>query len=499
MSLISYSSFKNNINKFNSEEYLKNQIDTSSFDLFLDFIQKYREIENEDLKKPIFSQTTKFKKNPNNYKHYKSLKMLRDKDEHKNVWSFQAPTEEITKITILIKSYLNKISEDTYKDVSVEFINELLNIKNNNIFSILSQEIFNKCIFEQKFRNLYINLCSKIWSNKDIHYNLTEITIDNNVTSNNYYWNLIGNPTKYGPFINENATKNNIYSTLHFKKYFVNYIQKLYFEKDLSFNNLNEEECFAKKKKILLLVEIISIMYIDKYISFDIINIIIIDLLHINKFDNIEDIEYECLYNMLKIIKENKTNYSCFNDNKVIFDEFIKYINHIITNADLSKRSLFFMNEVCSFLNLFIDNKKHNNNLNNIDNATTKTVIINKLDTLVGTDIDKIVSLYKNISNKTDKQEILYKIIDKYISMKKTNDNLLLLIKNFKDNDTYYDILDKFVTNVKDIMLDVPNANIRLIHIINNLPLDKVKNNKYMNVLKNTLLDGSDSECTDDE
>jgi hypothetical protein len=58
-----------------------------------------------------------------------------------------------------------------------------------------------------------------------------------------------------------------------FKKYFIDYIQQLYLVKDFSFENLNEDEIFIKKKKILLLVELIGTIYIEKYINFDIVNI----------------------------------------------------------------------------------------------------------------------------------------------------------------------------------------------------------------------------------
>jgi len=529
MSLVSYSSYKNNISIFNSEEYLKNQIESDSFDLFLDFIQKYREIESDDLKKPIFSQTTKFKKNPNNFKHYKNLKILRDKekDDNKNGWSFQNPIEENTKISILIKSFLNKISNDNYNQVSIEFIDEILKIKNNNLFQIICDEIYNKCIFESKYRNLYINLCSKIWNNRNIHYNLTNIIIQDN----NYYWNYIGdnelfsgksvkeNTMIYGPFNNEINTKNDIYQKTNFKKYFLNYIQKLYVNKDLSFNSLDEDEVYYQKKKILLLVELIGLMYIEKYINFDISNIIIIDLLHINKFDKIKDIEYELLFNLLKIIKDNKTNYTSLSEYKYIFNEYITNLKLITMNLsnrsgnsgtivkenisnnysnetfDISKRSLFFINEILNILNSFVENKK-----NDDTNQNNKKVFINKLKNFNNTDINNMISIY-NSCLKNEKIDILYSIIDKYISEKNKNDNIILLLKEIKDINNYYEVLDKYTENIKDILLDIPNATIKIIQIIELLNFDKNKNNKYIQIFKNITLDdeSSDNESSDNE
>ena len=487
MTTVSYSSFKNNISNFNSEEYLKNQIESDSFDLFLDFIQKYRDIEAEDLKKPIFSQTTKFKKNPNNFKHYKNLKVLRDKDkdENKNIWAYQKPVEENTQIIVLIKSYLNKICEDNYNQVSIEFIDELLKLNSNNLFQILCDEIFNKCIFESKYRKLYINLCSKIWNNRQIHYNIVNISYIDNY----YYWAYLNDNKKNGPFNNEINMKNDIYQKCSFKKYFLNYIYKLYINKDLLFESLDEDEIYYNKKKTLLIVELISILYIEKYINFDIPNIIIINLLHIHNFDKITEIEFELIYNLLKIVKENKTNYNSLNEYNSIFNEYINIIQLIIDNENSSKRSLFFMNEILNILKIFI-----NNTIDNKDKLiNNKDLFINKLNNFNIKDIDKIVNIYKLLLNK-DKNKAFYMIIDKYISDKKYNDSILTLIKEINDIEIYYNALNDYISNINDILLDIPNANIKLINLIEKIDYDKNKNDKYIHMLKTIILENSESD-----
>jgi len=270
---ISYSSYKNDIKSFNNEEYYKNLTDSILLNLFNNFIIFYKEIEDEDFKKPIFSQTTKFKKNPNNLKNYKYLKFTKENKENKennddkNTWSYKSPVEENDKISVLIKTNLNKISQDTYKKISIEFINELILIENSEIFKILSDEIINKCLFDNKYRSLYINLCYKIWNNKIIHNNLINI-----ININNYYiWEKKNDKTicSTSHFMSEIDAKNDAFININFKKYFLNYIQCLYINKELSLENLNEEDSFVKKKKILLMFELISILYIEKYINFD--------------------------------------------------------------------------------------------------------------------------------------------------------------------------------------------------------------------------------------
>jgi hypothetical protein len=113
----SYSSFKNDILSFNYEEYIKIIHDNNTFNNFSIFLENYKSIEHEDFKKPVFSQTSKFKKIPNNFKNYKYLKNIRDnennenekneKNEKKNVWTFLNPTEENGKISM--KKHIKKL------------------------------------------------------------------------------------------------------------------------------------------------------------------------------------------------------------------------------------------------------------------------------------------------------------------------------------------------------------------------------------------------------
>ncbi len=485
----SYSSFKNDLISFNLEEYIKIICENESFAIFSNFLENYKDIEHEDFKKPIFSQTSKFKKIPNNFKNYKYLKINRDNDEYesekKNNWTFENPKEDNEKISILIKTYLNKISEDTYKKISGDFINELILIKNNNLFEILCSEILNKCLFDNKYRNLYINLCYKIWNNKQIHNNLINII----TKDESYYWEY--EDKMFGPFNTEINAKNDAFNKINFKRYFLNYIQKLYLIKDFSFENLNEDEIFIKKKKILLLVELIGIIYIEKYINFDIINIIIIDLLHLNNnFKNIEDIEYEALYTLIKLIYENKKIYSDFIEFKTLFSNFILHISQIMENIQLSKRSSFFLENIISNLKIFSSSNNNisiNNEAKLFDEEKLNSTFMLKLN--ANENYNELYNIYKNIN---DKSTIIYKCIDKFISEKKHNKNIINFLIEIKNSNLIYSILEKIIDNIQDIMLDIPDANVKLLYLINNINYNNNKKDEFINILKN--MDESDSE-----
>jgi hypothetical protein len=455
----SYSSFKNDINSFNIEEYIKNLSDSTSYNIFYNFIENYKEIENEDFKKPIFSQTSKFKKIPGNYKNYKYLKINRD-DEEKNIWIFENPTNEIDKISILIKTYLNKISQDTYKKVSTEFMNELILIENHSLFEILSTEILNKCLFDNKYRNLYINLCFRIWTNKQLHYNLTNIVNKNG----NYFWKYKNNEHLLeGPFESENNVKLDIFNTLSFKKYFLNHIQKLYINKDLSYVNLSDEEIFIKKKKFLLLVELIGIIFLEKYINFDIINLIIIDLLHIskNKFKKIEEIEYEALYNLIKLIHDNNT--LPLLEYKNIFEEYVNIIKSIIENNDISKRSLFFLNDIIIMLRK-MNNVKDDQKVSVLNkNKDSKELVIEHIK---NNNLNEAVSIL-NLSD--DKENILYRLIENYLENMRKHENIVSFIIKLNNNDIVNTIIEKLLDNINDIIIDIPDISKRILTLLDNI------------------------------
>jgi hypothetical protein len=493
----SYSSYKNDIISFKSEEYIKNLVNSISYNYFFNFIENYKEIENEDFKKPIFSQTSKFKKIPNNYKNYKYLNINRDNDENKNVWIFENPTEESDQISILIKTYLNKISQETYKKISVEFINELVLIENKNIFYILSSEIINKCLFDNKYRNLYINLCYKIWSNKQIHSNLINIiNIDNE-----YFWEYkLDNEKKYGPFSSEINAKNDSYNKINFKKYFLNYIQKLYVNKDLSFDGLNDEEIFIKKKKIILLVELITIIYLEKYINFDIINIIIIDLLHLNSnnFKNIEEVEIETLYTLIKLIKDTKTSFTDLNEYKNIFEEYKKIILQIIDNNNynndikISKRSIFFLNDIVLMLNDFSNNKNTKKNKEETEIIEKKINPIEKnilIDLLKINNTKELMNLYIN-----NNYDFTYKLIEIFISQKNNNTSIINLLSKINNTKLIFSIIEKIIENIEDIMLDIPDANTKILYLIDNIKENYPKKEYIINILKNINSDDDSDE-----
>ena len=463
-----YSLFKKHISSFNHEKYLEsfNNDFKNKYNNFYDFYLKIikEEIENTKQLNAKFSSNLKDKS-----KYYKFNRAPPPID-FKKVCSFDSIDDENEKLNIIIRTYLNKISNDTYEKVTDQLIEKLSTNKNTNIFKILSEEIVNKCIFDYKYRNLYINLCSKIWNNKKIHYNLVIIT----KLDNKYYaeFEIENIKEKLGPYDSIDKIKEIVFKKINFKNFFIDFLQKLYYNKDLNFNHLNDEEFFNIKKKTLLLVELLSILFIEKHINFDIINLIIIDLLHQDdNFEVIKEIEFELLHVMIKFIHQNNKSFK-FIEYKKIIDKFKSILESILNNSNnhnnlITKRSNYFINEIIIIFNKILNNEKYINSKNSENN----------LDTLMNLSMknnSKDFFINFNDLNDEDKNKIIIKIVNKYLENNKNN-FLLKILKQLNNEFTknIHDLIIKIIENLDDIILDIPDIGKNVENFINELNLDK--------------------------
>ena len=462
-----YKIFKEHIIGFDYEGYLNNTSDKFKL-IYNDFYEFYLKIIDDEIEKTK-QLNAKFSKNINE-KNNKFFKFNRNVNpppiEMRKVCSFESIDDENEKLNIIIRSYLNKISMSTYEKVTDQLIDKLLENKNTNIFTILSKEIVNKCIFDYKYRNLYINLCSKIWNNKKIHLNLINIKkVDNKYYAN--YDNLNTNE-ELGPYDSIDKLKDNIFKKINFKNFFVDFLQELYYNKELNFEDLNDDQFFNKKKKTLLLVELLSILFIERHINFDLINLIIIDLLHQdNNFTVIKEIEFELLYVMLKFIYKNNKSFK-FIEYKKIISKFKSILESIKLNNQniISKRSDYFIEEIIDIFTKILNNEKYkisndkkNNNVNVILESCKK-----------GHTYDFKSNL--DSFEKLEKDNLIIKIINLYLE--NTNKNIIKSIKYIKDDyiNIIEDTLSNIINNLDDIILDIPNINNNVNTFISELNLN---------------------------
>ena len=262
----------------------------------------------------------------------------------------------------------------------------------------------------------------------------------------------------------------------------------------MNLENLSEEDFFIKKKNILLIPELITIMYLEKHICFDIINLLIINLLHLDNSENkyIQEIEIEIIYNLIKLLKEQKAGK--LQEYKVIFSEFVNIINNEILKKNISKRSNFFLTDIINMLELLSNNIKNSNEFIKINNEEEN---INKFsEYLKNNNTKELIYIYNKVNIMNNKKLIIDKFINYFINHKNNNldmINFLLTIEK-NDNELIYEILENNINNIEDIMIDIPYANKKIIYIVKNLNLNNDKKELFLNILNNIKDD--DSECS---
>lgn len=465
-----YKLFKEHINCFDFENYLKNTSENFQ-SKYNDFYLFYIKIIKDEIEKTK-QLNAKFSKNineKNNNKFHKFNRSLSTPIEFKKVCSFESIGDEDEKLNIIIRTYLNKISSYTYDKVTDQLIDKLLENKNTNIFKILSEEIVNKCIYDYKYRNLYINLCAKIWNNKKIHFNLIKINkIDNNYFASYNTDDELDENEEIGPYDSIDKLKDNVFKKINFKNFFVDFLQELYYKKELDFNNLNDEQFFSMKKKTLLLVELLSILFVERHINFDIINLIIIDLLHQdNNFNTIKEIEFELLHVMIKFIYKNNKSFKFIEYKKIIskFKDILEKTIDSDNNDNISKRSKYFIEEIIDFFNKILNNERYDDNKKEIN----KTEDVLEYAKSGNTQLFK-ENLIK-LSN-SEQKNILVKILND--CLEKLNKNMIKIIKSIKND--YVVIIENtmlnIINNLDDIILDIPNIIENIITFIRDMNLN---------------------------
>jgi len=273
--MLNYALFKDQIEKF--EDFSK-YMEDDSFDSFYQFLDFYKDVINDDSMKPMFIQYAKNKKNSGGSNLYNSAgvgsgssatsknkfsKFSRENDD-KKAWSIKKFIKNDDKTVVFIKTTLNKISDETYDLVSDELLEGIYKLEyDETILEVLSNEIINKCIYENKYRKLYIKLCSKIWSDVEFHKRMFYVDCNTNKPNILYYVTKSTNTRSSRIFSSEEEIGKYLFTNYNFKKYFINHLHDIIynFKPDYyTMENLDEDEINKRKKYTLGIFEIINII-----------------------------------------------------------------------------------------------------------------------------------------------------------------------------------------------------------------------------------------------
>jgi len=117
-----------------------------------EFISRYSNIIKQDKKKPLFSLTNRYSSFPK-YKtdRYKKHALTKSK----NAW---IPDKKDNNICKMIKGILNKVTDTNYKKCCEKLLLYVSKIKSYELFSILSNEIFEKCIYDLKYHEIFFDI-----------------------------------------------------------------------------------------------------------------------------------------------------------------------------------------------------------------------------------------------------------------------------------------------------------------------------------------------------
>lgn len=466
--LPSFREYKEDILTFQMEEYLKNKMETQKIEMLSSFLETYRKIEEEDMKKPIFSMTMKFKKFPNHLKYYKYIKFSRE--EEKKAWSVKKPVSEIDKIIHYLKSQLNKMSEDNYEVIQKEVLDEFETYDHPELFEILSKEIYQKSIQDSKYRHLYLQFVSSIWQNKEIHLQRFEI-ID---LESDFYVKFkyidydhglkgcVNEENMIGPFGSDSMAYMEAWKLMNFKRYFIQYLENIFSSKDVQFSmeSCDDATFFEKKRQILGFADIMFILFREKYIHMDILHIMILNFLHMNheSFDMFQEIELEAVYQLMKNLYEGahiqKAKYP-------IFDFYVTTFDGILANSQsqpITKRMEFFMREIKEWIQ---------------NPLVTPKEVVQEMS------VKDLVQQLKKSFKEGDQslfQKLLVKHVKEHKNRNMISEHLMIFILEQKEvhNEWVVDwekiqevsIMEKMISNIDDIALDIGNVHKKMLKVI---------------------------------
>ncbi len=531
-----YSEYERDITGFDDKIYFSNKnmgedsIFDDKIDNFYNFLTLYKKVEEEDAKKSALFFSNKFKKGtgggggggsaggagagasgpggPSNYNQSGYSYNLTNFQKQPNqkqpkVWNSHTPKNDDERLNTLIESYLNKISDESYKKISIDFVNELIKMEDLFFFDVMVKKIVDKCVMDNKYQHLYIHLCNKIWTNRQIHYHLAEI--EEGDVDGKYYWtpkyadaNGSGNGSgsgsmrvKRGPFQTEMDAKLNLFQELNFKRYFMNYLQQLFIHKNVNFSHIeNDEEFFLHKRQFMVIIEILGILYMEKYIPVDILHLVIMQLLHMTDIGvKVQPIEIDGVLQILKVMNTYKEK------NRIgdyfslpIFNEYYDYITHIEMHEEFNIRTKYFLTDCKEIIRgksvaikapsnlqlsaaveaaiseapvpaeMALDKSKTNDDgeIGDYDDAMEKMKSEKKRGSIAG-----MIALCEKMTEEV-REKVVYDIIYRYCESHCKDEIYEGFIRKFLGNSQNLELFQKamegIIGNMGEIQIDIPNV-----------------------------------------
>jgi len=499
MSSSSFTFFKNLIDNYQLDSYLNTNV-INNITLFIDNMYSKEEFTAGNTSSVSYSNQKNFYNKRKKFSFYYKNKF--DKIEKNTDTVFEKvnitySTNNIDKINFLIRSNLNKITNDNYELIIKDLINDIIDFNSNynsngdiDVFNILSSELINKSIIDQKYQYLYIDIILNLNMNNNFISNI--LIIKNN--NNKYYYKFLDNDV--GPFNKKNdcyteSMKNNI-----FLKYILKNLNQIYLNKDIYI----DDQCNDNKKKKYLFnfYELLSKMFIKKIINIKILNILFIKLLHCdNNFNMISSTEIELSYILFNNIftffeKSNKLSLIAEMFREKFYSDIINIFNQLFENQEIiqNKRNLFFIKNIIQIINNIRSHEPSNKN-------NTKTISYKNIIKINIDEIKKNINNYIKLNDR-EKMSLIFEKMNK-LDNKEQNEivnYIINLLLDFKQIDNFHidiyhltlkkynkctiETLESIYSNLEDILLDSPYLLKNLVYIINSQ--DNTTNQEFNNI-----------------
>jgi len=428
---------------------LDSYINSDKIDAIEQFLEMYNKIQKQDFIKPIFSLTKK-------YSNYSNKKIDSD-------WKGYVPKNKDEEIEEIIKSNMNKISKITFNLISKNLISDIKKVENSNVLGIVSNEIYEKTIFDIKFQSIYLDVINIIWSDKSFYHNLVNIKKE----KNKFYWvpkNNMSNKFR-GPFDNIKDLDNDVYDNLSLKKIFINKLQDEFNKRDeyietIKNTDIEDTDRYKSTRQLLGFYEIVVKLYYGNQIPLFMINYILSRL-----FKSCQRVHYiELIHTLLKLFTSHKYYASFMSNNSmssVLKKSHIQQYMSMIVNVDKSefpKRELFMIMDIKDYLNKMSGSFTCSNK-----GTVVKTINFDAeiKDNLLKNHYKKITYMLKSNMNVIEKNLlILFDYLFEYQSKRDTVNNIVtyLLTNKYLKREILENVMTEIESNLDDIELDISNV-----------------------------------------
>lgn len=384
----------------------------------------------------------------------------------KNKWCPILPKNDQDKICRLVIKHLNKLNDKKFTIITKEFIDSLEEIKYNDLYEILTNEIIKKIHIDKKYLKLYAKLIKELSINKKWQYN----TVSLSQTEDGYFWtiNILNldnedNKNFYGPFDSEKDAYIDSLKNFSFYNTFISKIQNLFSNRneliiEINKNIDNFEMLEYTRNRYLNIIEFIYWLVFFNQLKEKILLHCLLQFLNNFEENNFTE-ELNAFCYLYKLLKHKKDLYS---KNHSFFET---KINNIISNKNISIKFKFKLEDL--FSNIEIKNDNKSILPKSITSNEIKEVIENSrclinefLDNESPDFFDEMFSLIPSKRYDILINELFNKIFEANLN------NCSIIIKFIdlllKKNDTSNIFIEKYMSIIKDyqsIVIDYPNIN----------------------------------------